>query len=355
MPFKARVNVHLERSRKHCIDWAREMGMLASIPGVPGSGIWDEERLAAFDFAVCAARLHPDASGPELDISSAWLTWGTYGDDYFPVVFGNARNLPAAKLQNDRLSTFMPLDCASAPPPANPLERGLAELWLRTAAPMSVDERRWFRASVEVMTESWLWELLNQIQHRVPDPVDYIEMRRKTFGSDLTMNLARITRGDKIPRALYRTRPMRSLEDAAQDYACFTNDVFSFQKEVEFEGELHNCVLVLQHFLDLDAPQAVLVVNDLMTSRMKQFEHIVATELPFLADDHKLDEEARRALDGYVTELQDWMAGILDWHRLTGRYDEAALRRQRAPRALAGPTGLGTSAARPPKLSLTPR
>lgn len=355
MPYKARVNVHLERSRKHCIDWARAMGMLASIPGVPGSGIWDEERLAAFDFAACAARLHPDASGPELDVSSAWLTWGTYGDDYFPVVFGNARNLPGAKLQNDRLSTFMPLDCASAPPPANPLERGLAELWLRTAAPMAVDKRRWFRASVEAMTESWLWELLNQIQHRVPDPVDYIEMRRKTFGSDLTMNLARITRGEKIPPAIFRARPMRSLEDAAQDYACFTNDVFSYQKEVEFEGELHNCVLVLQHFLDLDAPRAVLVVNDLMTSRMKQFEHIVATELPFLADDHKLDEEARRALDGYAVELQDWMSGILDWHRLTGRYDEAALRRQRAPRSLAGPTGLGTAAARPPKPSLDPR
>jgi germacradienol/geosmin synthase len=346
MPFKARVNVHLERSRRHCIDWAREMGMLEEIPGIPGSGIWDEERLAAFDFAVCAARLHPDASGPELDVSSAWLTWGTYGDDYFPVVFGNTRNLAAAKLQNDRLSTFMPLDCASAPPPANPLERGLAELWLRTAKPMPVEKRRWFRTSVEAMTESWLWELLNQMQHRVPDPVDYIEMRRKTFGSDLTMNLARITRGEKIPAAVFRARPMRSLEDAAQDYACFTNDVFSYQKEIEFEGELHNCVLVLQHFLGIESAQAVLVVNDLMTSRMQQFEHLVATELPFLADDHKLDEEARRALDGYVVELQDWMAGILDWHQLTGRYDEAALRKQRTPRALRGPTGLGTSAAR---------
>ena len=43
--------------------------------------------------------------------------------------------------------------------------------------------RRQFRTAVEDMTSSWLWELANQAQHRVPDPVDYIEMRRHTFGS----------------------------------------------------------------------------------------------------------------------------------------------------------------------------
>ena len=45
---------------------------------------------------------------------------------------------------------------------------------------------------------------------------------------------------------------MRSLENAAADYACLTNDVFSYQKEIEFEGELHNGVLVVQNFLDVD-------------------------------------------------------------------------------------------------------
>ncbi|HLT40357.1 MAG TPA: germacradienol/geosmin synthase, partial [Enhygromyxa sp.] len=177
MPYTARQNVHLERSRQHCLDWGRAMGMLDQLPGLPGAGIWTEEQLAAFDFAVCAALLHPDASGPELDISSAWLTWGTYGDDYFPVVFGHARNLAGAKQQNDRLSCFMPLDCGSTPTPLNPLERGLAELWHRTAKTMDQDARRWFRQGVEAMTESWLWELLCHIQRRIPDPMDYIEMR----------------------------------------------------------------------------------------------------------------------------------------------------------------------------------
>lgn len=344
MPYTARVNVNLERSRRHCIDWARQMGMLESLPG--GIGIWDEDNLALFDFAVCAARLHPDAPGPELDQSSAWLTWGTYGDDYFPAVFGAAGNMAAAKILNARLPMFMPLDCGSTPPPANAVEKGLADLWLRTAFPMPMAQRRQLRQGVENMTTSWLWELANHIQHRIPDPVDYVEMRRKTFGSDLTMNFARIARAARIPPEIFRTRAMRALENSAQDYACFTNDVFSYQKEIEFEGELHNCVLVVQKFLDVGRARAVSVVNDLMTSRMLQFEHIVATELPFLVDDLGLDSYARAALDEYVVGLQDWMAGILDWHMLTGRYGESALRRRyrRPPQRLGGPTGLGTSA-----------
>jgi germacradienol/geosmin synthase len=352
MPYTARINENLERSRQHCIDWAREMGMLEVIPGAPGGGVWDEEKLASYDFAACAARLHPDASGPQLDTSSAWLTWGTYGDDFVPRIYGTARDLAGCKAFNARLALFMPLDCSATPPPVNPAEKGLAELWKRTASPMPLADRRSFRESVQRMTSSWVWELQNHIEHRIPDPVDYIEMRRNTFGSDLTMNLARITKSADLPPELFRTRPMVELENSAQDYACLLNDIFSYQKEIQFEGELHNCVLVVENFLGIERSQAVRVVNDLMTARMQQFEHILATDLRSVVDSFELDDERRASLQAWVVSLQDWMAGILDWHRLTGRYDEDALRRSNTAGAVlasalpAGPTGLGTSAAR---------
>lgn len=346
MPYSAPVNPNLERARQHCLDWAEEVGMLASVPGVPGVGIWTREQLAAFDFAACAARIHPAASAPELDVSSAWLTWGTYGDDYFPAVFGRTRDMTAAKAFNARLPRFMPLDLGVTPPPANPVERGLEELWPRTAAPLTVDQRRRFRRAVMSMTTSWEWELANHIQHRVPDPIDYFEMRRRTFGSDMTMSLARITKASGVPPEVFRTRPMQGLENAAADYACMTNDVFSYQKEIEFEGELHNAVLVIESFLDVEPAEAVEVVNDLMGARLRQFQRIAATELPVVADELELDREARGALDSFVESLQHWVAGILDWHRLTGRYDEERLRRDRAPRgSVDAPTGLGSAAA----------
>lgn len=353
MPHVARVNPSLERARRHVVAWARRMGMLASVPGTEGAAIWDEATLVAADYAGWAARVHPDASAGALDDHAAWLTWLKYADDFFPVAFGGTRNLKAAKLQNDRLSAFLALDCGAVPAPVNPLEAGLADLWQRTATPLSDEARVRLRASVEATTSSWLWEMLGRIQHRVPDPVDYVEMRRRTSGAELATCLARISTGAGVPAAVLRARPVQSLEDAAQDHACFVNDLFSYRKEMELEGDVHNAVLVCQRFLDIDAPKAVLVVGDLMASRLSQLEHIVATELPLLEEEHRLDEAARAALRAHVRRLQDWMSGTLAWHRLSGRYDDGVLRTARA-RSIAlgraGPTGLGTSAARVDRL-----
>jgi germacradienol/geosmin synthase len=354
-PYTLRLSPHLGGARQHVMEWAGRMGMLASIPGIPGSGVWDEHQLESSDFPLCAAAIYPDASGPELDLSSGWLTWGTYADDYFPLVFGHSRDMAGAKVFNARLSAFMPLDLTPVPPPVNAVERGLADLWGRTASSMSATARRHFRCTVETMTESWLWELANHIQHRIPDPVDYVEMRRRTFGSDLTNTLRQLTPGREIPSSILRTRPMRELTSSAYDFACLTNDIFSYRKEIEVEGELNNAVLVLQQFLDCDAQCGMDVANKLGISRLRQFDHIVATDLPILFDDLDLDTTTRARLEGYVEGLRDWMAGVLNWHVKTGRYRDAELRYRESqlrdsPVArrlvIVGPTGLGTSAAR---------
>lgn len=347
LPFATTLSPHLAGARVRLVDWARRMGILEAQPGVPGSHIWDEERLVAIDLPLCAAGLHPDATADELDLSSGWLAWGTYGDDWFPVVHGRARDLAGARLADARLSLFMPLDGYAAPEPVNALERGLSDLWQRTTAPMDDHARRALRTAIESMTASWLWELANQAQNRIPDPVDYIEMRRQTFGADLTMSLCRLGHGKKVPEEIYRSGPLRSLESAASDYAALLNDLFSYQKEIEYEGEVHNGVLVVQNFFGADYPTAVAIVHDLMNSRLRQFLHVAEQELPVLYDDFGLDAEAREIMEGYVQELRHWLAGILIWHRDCRRYREEDLRRGAgAPWHLSGPTGRGVSAAR---------
>ncbi|SNQ50666.1 Germacradienol/geosmin synthase [Frankia canadensis] len=340
LPYGTGQSPHLGEARRSILGWARSMGMLDAVPG-----IWDEHKLIAFDFALCSAGIHPDASAAELDLTTGWLTWGTYGDDLYPVAFGRTGDLAGAKLSNARLRAFMPLDGPITDVPANALERGLADLWGRTAAPMAPDARAIFRTAVEVMIDSWLWELANAAVNRIPDPIDYLEMRRATFGSDLTMSLCRLAHASTVPAEVFRTRPMRSLENAAADYACLLNDVFSYQKEIQFEGEIHNCVLVVENFLGCDRERAVEVVNDLMTARMRQFEHIIAEELPALFDQMELDGEIRGALGRYIGELQHWLAGILRWHEGTHRYEEAELRYHPAAdrRPFGSPSGLGTA------------
>ncbi|WP_084956885.1 terpene synthase family protein [Thermoactinospora rubra] len=313
MPFQVGQNPHLEQARAAEIEWAHRMGF---------TSVWTDRQIRLHDFALCSAGIDPDASPEELILSANWLTWGTYGDDYYPLAFGP--DLAAAKAQNRRLSLFMPLDLAPAATPANPLELGLADLWSRTAEPMPPASRAAFRAAVERMVVSWEWELANQAQRRVADPVDYIEMRRLTFGSDMTMSLARLRPGRHIPDELYRARPLWSMTHAAQDYLCLLNDIVSYQKEIQVHGETANGVLVMETFLGCDLPRAVEVVAALMNSRMKQFLHVEAADLPALLDDAGADDEVRRAVADHVQEMKDWMAGVMNWHLRTGRYRQYA-------------------------------
>lgn len=321
MPFALELSPHLDAARRNLRTWCDRTGILRE-------GVWDEDKLRAYDLALCSAGLDPDATPEALDLSAQWLAFGTYGDDYYPLAYGHRRDLAAARLTTARLSACMPIEGGPALVPGNAMERSLIDLWARTTAGMSADQRRTLRAAVDTMTESWVWELSNQLQNRVPDPVDYLEMRRSTFGSDLTLSLCRMGRGPAIPPEVYRSGPVRSLENAAIDYACLLNDIFSYQKEIEYEGELHNAVLVVQNFFGIDYPTALGVVHDLTTQRMRQFEHVVAHELPVLYDDFELSREAREAMDGYVLDLRNWLAGILNWHRNVDRYKDAWLARR---------------------------
>lgn len=91
---------------------------------------------------------------------------------------------------------------------------------------------------------------------------------------------------------------------------------------------MHNLILVVQNFFGCDYPTALGVVHDLMTQRMKQFQHVAANEFPLLYEDFQLSDEAREILEGYVVELQNWMAGILKWHYDCRRYGAADLARR---------------------------
>ena len=349
MPYTARCNPQLDAGRRNSKLWARRMGMLDELPGVPGGYVWNERKLDAADVALYGALIHPDASPFQLDIAIDWLVWGTYADDYFPLVFGRTRDMTGARLFHARMAQFMPVGATPTPLPLTPVERGLADIWARTVATLSPQARRQLRTAILDMIESWVWELVNQIQNRIPDPVDYIEMRRKTFGSDLDASLFRLTHADGIPSEVFRTRTMRGIDGSAADYACLTNDLFSYQKELEYEGELHNSVLVVERFMGCTTTDAARIVRDLMTTRMQQFEHLVAHELPGTLDDLGLDDTARGKVTAYITGLEHWVSGTLEWHRTVDRYKESELRASRMPPPrppISGPTGFGTSAAR---------
>ncbi|MFF0147370.1 germacradienol/geosmin synthase [Amycolatopsis sulphurea] len=339
IPFPLRLNPGLAEARENLVGWCRRTGIIDDL-------VWDEQRMRGIDLPLCAAGIHPDASAEQLDLTSGWLAWGTYGDDYYPVVFGATRDLPAAKAMTERLKLFLPTRGESVPAAENPLEAGLADLWPRTTGSMDAEGREAFRRTVEVMLESWLWELANQAQNRIPDPIDYVEMRRRTFGADLTMALNRITQAETVPPDLHRTRVIQAIEHSAADFGGLVNDIFSYRKEIEYEGEVHNAVLVVRAFLDVDQDRAFGIVTDLLHARLAEFRHATEIGLPGLCTDHNLDEAARSTLTTYVEDLRNWIAGVVNWHRECVRYTDAELDRLAEPFATAssGAPVIGMSA-----------
>ncbi len=344
MPFTLRMNPHLDAGRTQTLEWALSMGFGNEPENL---GLWSEEKVDDEDYSYCAAMSHPEGSLEEFELTSNWFVWATFFDDYFPARFFNTRDFFGGKAFMDRLAQFMTLDPSDpVPVVTNPVERGMADLWPRTLAVMSETKAPRYRDSVQDLLDSWVWELVNHVQNRIPDPVDYIEMRRDTFGSGLGQILSE-PESDIIPPEIFRTRPMRALANCASDATMLMNDIVSYRKEVELEGELNNGVLVVQHFLDCDLQRAVDVVNDLRTARFRQFEHVKATELPALFDQFHLIRRARRALMAYVQSLEDWASGVIQWHLDTGRYKhQPPTVVPQVREMLGGPTGLGTSAAR---------
>ncbi|WP_086661142.1 terpene synthase family protein [Lentzea kentuckyensis] len=323
VPFTLTLSPHLDQAREQVVAWAVEQGMTSE-------GVWDERKVRGFDFPLCSAGIDPDATPQELFLSGCWLTWGTYADDVYPLWFGQTRNLLGVKTQTARLKACMPLDLVQTVVPANAMELSLADLWQRTAAPMTPEFRATFRDTVDAMLDAWVWEVINMHFNRIPDPIDYVEMRRSTFGSELTTSLSRFSHSATVPPELWETRVVQTMERSAMDYCTMLNDVFSYAKEIQHEGEVHNMVRVVENFLGVSQSRAFEITYALMDARLDQFVRSV-DELP-----------PNSALTRYADELKDWIAGIIHWHRETSRYDEAGP----IPVFHQGPSGLGTSAYR---------
>lgn len=116
-------------------------------------------------------------------------------------------------------------------------------------------------------------------------------------------------------------------------------------------------VRVLENALDCDRDAAVAMTVALINARVDQFQRVVNLEIPALYREYDVDDEVRGIIDRRVLELQDWLAGVLNWHVKTRRYPETGLRQrfsrtflpsaERSAQRPAGlrPTGLGTAAA----------
>lgn len=322
VPFAARLNPHVDTARRHSRAWAEEMGMFAAEHGV---SVWHESDYDHSDFALFSALTHPDAEAAELDIATDWHVWSWYFDDYFVEVFKRGRDRDGARAFVDRLPAFLPLVPAVTPPPANVVEHALGDVWQRTGPFLPWEEREQFASGVLGMARSWLWELDNLVHDRVPDPIDYVETRRTTGGAELSTRTARLGLRVSVPAEVLSAPAFQALTDTFTDAVDMINDIMSYRRETEHEGEINNLVTVTERFLGCAPREALDVVNRLLTARVRAFERVLDAGLPALLDEADIGAEGRADVLKYAHGLRDLMAGVAAWSRDTPRYHDSSL------------------------------
>ncbi|WP_433591362.1 terpene synthase family protein [Nocardia sp. CA-145437] len=336
-PHPARLNPHHDYARVHAAAWAERLGMLGE-PGVDGKPIWDAEKLERMGYALLCAYTHPDCDAETLTLLTEWYIWVFYFDDWFLDAYKRTGNRAEATRYLARLEEFMAEPGCPAPEPENASEAGLADCWARTVPVMSEDWRRRMRRSTHNLMVESLWELDNIARDRVANPVEYIEMRRRVGGAPWSAALVEFACGAEVPGRFAEERPLRVLCETFSDAVHLRNDLFSYEREVRVEGENANMVLVLERFLGLPTQAAAELTNDVLTSRLKQFEHTALAEVPPLFTERAATPEEQLAVTRYTLGLQDWQSGGHEWHLRSSRYMNSGVDR--------GPTGLGTAGAR---------
>lgn len=333
MPWTARLNSNIEKARAHSNAWAGELGMLEPGHGRHVTGAWHEREFTSMDYAFLTACTHPDAAPPELDLVTDWYVWATFFDRHVGEKYQRSRDLDGAKNYLTRLSAFMPINPIDASPvPTNSVERGLADLWARTVPRTSTDWRIRFSRSTQSLLEGSLWKLGNINRNHVPDPIRYVEMRRRAGGGPWSADLVEHATGAEVPPEIARTQPMCVLKKSFSDSVHLRRDIFSYQRCTDNRSMLNNCVHAVEKSFDCNSQEATDLVNNLLTSRLYQFEKSVLNELPAAFDQYSLGTTARERVHRYTKGLQDWQAGSQVWYTRSTRNPNSGSRRTPAGR-----------------------
>ncbi|MFF9479740.1 germacradienol/geosmin synthase [Streptomyces sp. NPDC014733] len=313
LPWPSRRSPHLAPARDRTRTWARTVGLLAP-------PLWTEESFNGEDWPLFAALTHPDADEEQLTRVCQWDMVALAIDDYMARVFKKARDTVGAAAFVDRIPLFMPGDLHATPAPANPVEAALADAWARTAPHMPPALRRRFPDGINDFAATALWELDHSARGLVPEPVDYLEMRRRTSGTPISIALTVHTPGHELPVGVWEREELQTLVNAYADTIGIRNDIYSYAKETEEEGELCNGVLVLERFFGCPTQQAVDIAYRLFTQRTQEFVQTERTAIPAMCEDMCLTPQDRARIDRFITTLKEWLAGDNQWYRQTTRY-----------------------------------
>ncbi|MPZ82284.1 MAG: terpene cyclase [Actinophytocola sp.] len=306
-PFPYRESPHAEQAREHLADWVGRTGLVRRESA--------RQRFQRADFGWFASLVYPTADRRGLEIVADWFGWLFLVDDQLDdgSVGRSLGTVEQAVGQMRAVLNSPDLGGSAADGGESPSAvSALADLWRRTAAHATSRWRgRFVRHLEDCLTTAAVWEAGNRVRGVVPDEVTYIEKRRHTGAIYVCMDLIEIVERLDVPDELYASAEFSATLDAACNVVCWTNDIYSLDKERSL-GEVHNFAYLMQHHRGLDRRHALAEASRATSAETTRF--LAAEERLLAAHPHHA-----QVLTPYLAGMRTWIRGNLDWSRRTKR------------------------------------
>jgi hypothetical protein len=153
----------------------------------------------------------------------------------------------------------------------------------------------------------------NWTHNIVPDLGNYLSLRRYDSGVYTAQDLTEIAEGIELPDEVVAHESIQQLRDLCSQVVAFSNDLFSYQKEVLRHQSLNNMVHVLMTHHALSFEDAVSQTVEMINEDVQAFVELESKR-------PKWGPEIDAKVEAYIHGQKAWMRGNLIWSLATGRY-----------------------------------
>jgi hypothetical protein len=303
-PFPAALHPDADRMQRQTIQWAFQYELISSQQ--------ERRHLEASHYTLLMARAYPTADPAALQLIADWNTWTFLLDDQFDEhVVG--RNPDAVEHLHGQILSIL----AGAAPDAGDSTRirALHNITSRLRVLGDGERMARFTTCVRETLAASLWEARNRRISVVPASDDYCYWRLFTSGVFCYFALIEVAEQMTLPTFVLDHPVIQQLARSANYVICWSNDLFSFTKEVA-HGDVHNLVYIMQHEHHLALDDAIGYVTQRHDDEVRTFQQLRAALPRFggFADD---------LVQRYVHGLEAWMRANMDWSMVTQRYRPA--------------------------------
>ncbi len=300
-PFPSKLNPHTDATAVHVIDWARQQKLVPFM--------MSERKFGDIRVAELAGRTFSRVLQENLEIVAAWNGWLHFWDDQCDEA--DIGKMPAVLAKREaRFREILRGDRARRDD--GPIVHSLQDICDRLFQGPNDDWIERFVQRVSAYFDACIWEAKNRAAAHVPDVSTYIVRRRDSGAVYTEFALFERAYGIALPAEVRDHPTLERLSTSANNIISWTNDIISLDKEMA-RGDYHNLVLTLRHEHGLALQEAVHRAAGFIEGALREFLEVAAALPSFGA---ALDA----AMHEYVSFLQDWIRGNIDWSLSSGRF-----------------------------------